>query len=91
MSLECWRCRRLLDGIEKITFRTACPYCHTDLHVCVNCRHYAPGKPNDCTVPETECVRDREAANFCEDFSLKEKGKPPSEDPLEKAKRLFRD
>ena len=30
-----------------------------------------PGKPNDCAVPGTEYVRDREAANFCEEFKVK--------------------
>lgn len=56
---------------QKIGFRAACPFCSSDLHVCVNCRYYSPGKPNDCLVPGTESIRDREAANFCEEFKVK--------------------
>lgn len=29
-----------------------------------------PGKPNDCLVPGTEFIADREAMNFCEEFAL---------------------
>jgi len=31
------------------------------------------GKPNDCIVPNTEFISDREKNNFCEDFSFKTK------------------
>ncbi|HSX10372.1 MAG TPA: hypothetical protein VLF94_01460 [Chlamydiales bacterium] len=55
----------------KVTFRMVCPHCGIDLHTCTNCRYYMPGKPNDCAVPGTEFIRDREAANFCEDFKVK--------------------
>lgn len=92
MSLECWKCHHSLDGISKITFRTVCPHCDIDLHVCVNCRYYSVGKPNDCMVPGTESIRNRDAANFCEEFAVKSPSKdtPSSEDPIAKAKkRLF--
>ena len=63
----------------KIGFRAACPNCSSDLHVCVNCRYYAKGKPNDCLIPGTEPIRDREAANFCEDYKpLIPAAAPPS-------------
>jgi len=55
----------------KIGFRATCPHCEIDLHVCKNCRYYALGKPNDCLVPGTEFIRDREASNFCEEFKVK--------------------
>ena len=29
------------------------------------------GKPNDCSVPGTEFIRNREDMNFCEEFSPK--------------------
>ncbi len=71
----------------KIGFRAVCLHCNSDLHVCKNCRYFAPGKPNDCLVPGTEYIRDREAANFCEDF------KPliPSITPLadDRARRIL--
>jgi hypothetical protein len=65
----CWKCRKVVSEVPiKIGFRAACPHCSSDLHVCKNCRYYALGKPNDCLVPGTEYIRDREAANFCEEF-----------------------
>lgn len=71
-KMHCWKCAKSLAEMkDKISFRAVCPYCGIDLHTCTNCRYYAPGKPNDCIVPGTEFVRDREAANFCEDFKIK--------------------
>ncbi len=52
----------------KIGFRAVCIHCDADLHVCKNCRYYSPGKPNDCLVPGTESIQDRERSNLCEDF-----------------------
>ena len=88
--IECWKCLKAIDAGPKISFRATCPLCDTDLHVCKNCRYYSPGKPNDCAVPGTEYVRDREAANFCEDFSLKTPEGPAS-DPFKNAKKIFGD
>ena len=85
---DCWKCRRPLEG-GKILFRATCPHCDADLHVCKNCRYYAIGKPNDCAIPGTEPIRDREAANFCEEFApRKDSSSPPSSDKS-KAEKLF--
>lgn len=75
----------------KIAFRAICPHCGIDLHTCTNCRYYAPGKPNDCAVPGTEFVRDREAANFCEEFKVKIDGTPRPGRDQQKFKSLFKD
>ena len=53
----------------KIGFRAVCIHCDADLHVCANCKYYCPGKPNDCLVPGTDYVKDRERANLCEEFT----------------------
>jgi hypothetical protein len=72
MSISCWKCRKLVSEVNnKISFRAQCPHCGVDLHTCTNCRYYSPGKPNDCLIPGTEWIKDREAMNFCEDFSAK--------------------
>ncbi len=84
----CWKCRKLVSEIPiKIGFRAACPHCSSDLHVCKSCRYYAPGKPNDCLVPGTETIRDREAANFCEEFKLLIPSASPAQD--ERARRIL--
>jgi hypothetical protein len=81
-----------LWGDVKIGFRAACPHCSSDLHVCVNCRYFAPGKPNDCLVPGTEPVRDREAANFCEEFKLLIPSASPAQaDKKKNFESLFKD
>lgn len=46
-------------------------HCDCDLHVCKNCRYYSPGKPNDCLVPGTDTIRNREQSNLCEEFKPK--------------------
>ncbi len=48
--------------------------------------------PNDCLVPGTEYIPDREAANFCEEYHLPEKKLPSSTlDPNAVSKKLFGD
>lgn len=75
----------------KIGFRAVCPHCGIDLHTCTNCRYYAPGKPNDCAVPGTDFVRDREAANFCEEFKVKLDPSPSRKDEKKKFNSLFKE
>lgn len=75
----------------KISFRADCPHCGADLHVCLNCMNHAVGKPNECSIPGTEPIRDREKGNFCEEFQAKtdlEKN-GGKEDALKRARRLF--
>lgn len=70
--MNCWKCNKSIgDPSVKIGFRAVCIHCDTDLHVCKNCRYYSPGKPNDCIVPGTELIQDRERANLCEEFKPK--------------------
>jgi hypothetical protein len=33
------------------------------------CRHFAPGKPDDCVEEDAIAVRDKAAANFCDFFT----------------------
>jgi hypothetical protein len=89
----CFKCKTSIDLSEKkIGFRDACETCGTDLHVCKNCKYYFPGKPNDCLVPNTEYVSDREKFNFCEDFAPQNLSKSPLSLKKEDiAKKLFKD
>ncbi len=69
-QFPCWNCNRAFEvhGGEKIAFRATCDHCAAYLHVCVACQYYRPGKPNDCLVPGTDRVADREYFNYCEEF-----------------------
>ncbi|NGX34429.1 MAG: hypothetical protein K1060chlam1_00782 [Candidatus Anoxychlamydiales bacterium] len=71
--MYCHKCKKKLDlPSKKVGFKETCFFCEADLHVCKNCRFHLIGKPNDCLVPNTEYVSDREKYNFCEEFSFKD-------------------
>jgi len=64
---RCWHCRA---GLTKADYgrESACLACGKATHVCLNCRHFAKGRPNDCVEPLVERVLDKTRANFCEYF-----------------------
>jgi hypothetical protein len=77
---------------NKVSFRAICEFCEADLHVCQNCQYYSTGRPNDCLVPNTEYVSDREKNNFCEEFSPLTSSKNEQKLKQEEvAKKLFKD
>jgi len=90
----CWHCG---CGLRAADYgrETSCPGCGRPTRACRNCRHYAPGRPNECLEPMVERVLEKERANFCELF---EPGRPaataglaPSDDALRKAaEELFK-
>lgn len=93
MFMYCSSCKEKVEVIDhKLGFRSICDNCEADLHTCKNCKYYSIGKPNDCLVPNTEYVEDREKSNFCEEFSflssLREESRVKKEDI---AKKLFKD
>lgn len=69
--MKCPSCGKSFIEKNKIGFRDLCDHCNCYLHSCVNCIFYKKGLPNDCEVPETEFIRDRENFNYCEEFKLK--------------------
>ena len=87
--MRCWRCGSELEEIGQIKFRSECSRCGSDQHVCVNCRHYAPGRANDCFVPDIEPVSDKEKRNFCDAFRVKEE--PSGGSNKESAQGSFND
>lgn len=80
--MKCWKCgteQETSDG--KVSFRAVCDRCNFGLHSCCNCRFYQPGRANDCLIPGTEFVSDREANNFCDEFKAATTDwKPPKKD-----------
>lgn len=84
--MQCWHCNKPIELVSgKIGFRASCIHCNSDLHVCKNCRYYSVGKPNDCLVPGTEPIRDREASNLCEEF----KSRIPQSQALSPSKNIL--
>lgn len=90
--VTCFNCGKELNDLPaRISFREICPSCHSYLHCCKNCVNYQPGRPNDCKIPGTEPISDREARNSCDEFVLLGKGPAPKADPKDVLKRLFGD
>jgi hypothetical protein len=69
---SCHRCGRELRVGSKVARTEGCPYCHSDLKCCLNCRLHDPGHNNQCREPQAEWVTDKEIANFCEFFEFRE-------------------
>lgn len=63
----CWHCRRPLTRAD-YGRENNCLGCTKPVRVCRNCRHYAPGRPNDCLEPMAERVLDKNRATMCEFF-----------------------
>ena len=68
----CHHCSRELSLMAAIGRTDSCPYCRSDLKVCLNCRFFDPGANNQCREPQAEWVPDKSKANFCEFFEFLE-------------------
>lgn len=88
----CWKCGVELELPEgKVRFRAVCDSCTSWLHCCSGCRNYRPGLPNDCVIPDTDPIADREAANFCDEFVLLGEAPKKTARADDVAARLFGD
>jgi hypothetical protein len=69
--MTCWKCGQTIElgPGARVANREACPRCDADLHCCRNCRLYDTSKNNQCSEPQAEWVRDKEAGNYCDYFS----------------------
>ncbi len=91
---HCWQCGGGLTALD-YGRESECPGCHKPTHSCRNCRHYAPGRANECMEPQVERVIDKSRANFCEWFEPAQNPNPaggaPDVDALRgAAEALFR-
>jgi hypothetical protein len=69
----CHHCGRELQVfIPKVERTAGCPYCHSDLKCCLNCRLHDPGANNQCREPQAEWQAEKDKANFCEFFEFRE-------------------
>lgn len=87
----CWKCGTCFEllSTEKVGFKALCDSCGSYLHVCKACQYYRPGKPNDCLVPGTDRVVDREYYNYCDEFKPGGQGADESRISLDDARRLL--
>jgi len=64
---HCWHCGGDLTRLD-YGRESSCPACGKRTHCCRNCRHFAPGRANECREPMVERIVDKERANFCDLF-----------------------
>jgi len=64
---HCWHCGSDLTRLD-YGRESACPGCGKPTHCCRNCRHSAPGRPNECMEPQVERVIEKARSNFCDLF-----------------------
>jgi len=69
---QCHRCGAPWDGGGKKQpgVKDICDNCSAYLHCCLNCRYYDPSAHNECYIPTTDWVGDKEACNFCDEFEF---------------------
>jgi hypothetical protein len=91
--MVCWKCGESVElpPAGRVGTRDACARCGSDLHSCRNCDFYDPGKNNQCSEPQAEWVRDKEAGNYCDYY--RPNPAPvragPAASPAESAKKKF--
>ena len=90
--MKCWKCEQFIEDSKgnRLAFRATCDHFNAWLHCCVNCQHYQIGLSNNCKIPGTEQIADRESCNFCEDFTLRKPTSPKTSKSLSDiSKNLF--
>lgn len=69
---SCYACGAAFDAYLEIFRATTCPSCGKDAHVCLNCRFYDTSAHMECREPIAEPVGQKDRANFCEYFKVRE-------------------
>lgn len=87
----CHACKKALDLGREIGRRDECPFCHTDLHCCLNCRFYDASAPKQCRETQAALVRDKVRANFCDFFSFAERAAGSSAGGTDTARKALDD
>ncbi len=96
MELSCWKCGHAIELSpgSRVGSRDICPRCDADLHSCRNCNFYDPSKNNQCSEPQAEWVRDKEATNYCDYYRpnpiLSANSSSPTSDAKKKFDSLFK-
>jgi hypothetical protein len=72
MNVTCHHCGRAIQLETAIQRTDSCPSCYSDLKCCLNCTFYDPGRNNQCADPAAEWVPEKDKANFCEFFTVRQ-------------------
>ena len=92
-EVVCFKCGHKMNYPGTVGRRDECSSCRSDVHVCKNCAHYDSKAYNECREPVAEVVKEKERANFCDQFTPGSgaaiKG-PSKQDLLSAAEALFK-
>lgn len=95
MIVRCYKCQFELELPIPLSRQEACYKCLADLRCCKMCIHFDLSVYNDCRENQAERIVEKEKANFCSYFELRDNIN--STDPilqkeltLSKAKSLFK-
>lgn len=67
LKIMCKKCGNPIQS-DKIFRTSTCSFCGADLHSCINCVFYSPESHYGCRETVDELVKDKERANFCDNF-----------------------
>jgi len=67
----CHFCGTAIPDPREVYRGTTCSGCGRDLKICLNCRFYSPGAHWDCSESVDEPVHDKDRANFCTFFTVR--------------------
>lgn len=70
MNTFCSRCKKKLVIEARVGKMETCPFCGSDLHICLNCLFYSPSAYNSCHESQAERVVEKDRRNFCEYFTF---------------------
>jgi hypothetical protein len=73
-----------IDG--KVPFRSECPRCSVDLHVCLTCQHHDKQAHNQCREPTADPVGQKDRRNLCDDHRPRPHGSGPTDTDHAKAR-----
>lgn len=95
MIVRCYKCQLEHELPAIISRQETCYKCHADLRCCKMCIHYDPRVYNDCRESQAERIVEKEKANFCSYFEIKNSlntidPKTEKDLVLEKLKSLFK-
>ena len=83
--MKCYSCKEEVSLDGNVARGDECPHCTADLKVCMNCSFYDSNYNNECRETQAERVIDKEKANFCDYFKIKENNKSIEDNAKEKA------
>jgi len=90
MVKVCHFCKKELPYETRILRTETCPWCRSDLHVCLNCTHHDTTRNNECREPNTHRIKERERANHCGAFKFRD-GAPGDNREEKDAKKKLND